>query len=116
MPTEESDFIQDGKVVTIGADGSVAKVDKLNPHQLATDETADKLIEWLDVNIPEGAQWSLKNLHEDPGPNHKYNCPCWQAVAANGKMVSAGETWWNLFEYPLPTAATLDELHHLAAS
>jgi hypothetical protein len=118
MPTSPSDFIQNGVVITIGADGSVAKIDKLNPHQLATTETAESLLEWLDQNIPEGQKWTLLNLYAQTGhdPHHAYNCPAWQAMAANGQYVCAGETWWNLMEYPNPTQSTVDELHRLAAS
>jgi len=117
MATYPTDFIQDGTVTTYGAGGEIVNVQKLNPQQLATDETADKLLKWLTINIPEGCEWTLEDIYLGMnGPNYKYSCPCWQAVAANGQKFSAGVTYFNLFNYPNPTTATVDELHSLASA
>jgi hypothetical protein len=115
--TKPEDFIQDGEVVTYGADGQVANVQRLTAQQLATAETMEKLLPWLEDNIPEGHAWYAHDLYKDMSTtNHKYSCACWQAVSANGAMFSGGLSWWNLFEYSVPTPATLAELHTLASA
>ena len=109
------DFIQDGTVTTLGAAGEIVKVQELNPQQLATDQTKDKLLVWLAENIPEGNPWSARDLYAGNNANYQYNCPCWQAVAANQQQFNCGLLWQNLFYYPVPTQSTLDELHTLAS-
>lgn len=112
MPTSDSDWIQDGTVTTYDTDGSVYEVVQLPPQGLATEDTANKLVEWLDANIPEGALWTLRDDYElmSQGQQH-FNCACWMAVAANGFSVNAGNCWYNLFAYPNPTQAQVEELH-----
>lgn len=112
--TDPSDWIHDGEVTTTWPDGHTT-TEPLNYQGLATDETADKLLDWLDTNIPEGAEWTKKNINISQG-QVSYNCPSWQAVAKNGFIVSCGHTWYNLFFYPNPTQATLDELHKGASA
>jgi hypothetical protein len=116
MPTvQDSDFIQNGFVVTMGDDGQVYKAEKIFPRSLATDETTAQLLAWLDENIPEGQQWAKRDINVSQGQTI-FTCPCWQAVARNGFMVSAGYTWYDLFYYPNPTQATLDLLHQGAST
>jgi hypothetical protein len=115
--TNPEDWYQDGTVTTYGADGEIASVQNLNPQQLAKEDSASKVIAWLEANIPEGNAWTLKDIHpEMTNYNHSYNCPCWMAVAANGQQFNAGELYWNLFEYATPTQSVVDELHRLAGA
>jgi hypothetical protein len=109
------DYIQDGTMVQYGADGSISQVVKLNPQQLATDESRDKVLEWLADNVPEGAPWTTADDHAAmTNSQTKYNCPCWKAVAKNGQEFNSGELYHNLFDYASPTPAVVDELHRMA--
>jgi hypothetical protein len=115
MPVDDSDFIQDGTVTEYGADGQISKVQKLNPHQLATHETTVKVLDWLAANISQGNPWTALDLHIEMTNSHTtYNCPCYMAVAANGQQFNAGELDWNLFNYATPTASVVEELNRLA--
>jgi hypothetical protein len=117
MPTYPTDFIQDGYVTTIGADGKVASKQHLNPQQLATDPTLDKVLMWVADNVPEGCPWTYVDLNaEMTGPNHSYNCASWNVVAANGQKFNAGQLYFDLFNYSVPTQSTVDELHRLAGA
>ena len=117
MITEKpSDYIQDGYLVTFGADGGIKDVQHLNPQQLATDATAAKVMTWLTANVPEGIAWTLVDQHVAmTNANNKYNCPCWVAQAQNGQQFNAGELNHNIFGYANPTQSVVDELHKLAA-
>jgi hypothetical protein len=117
MPTYPSDFIQDGYVTTLGADGEVASTQHLNPQQLATDATRDKVLTYCTENVPEGIPWTYVDLNaEMTGPNHSYNCPSWNVVAANGQKFNAGQLYFDLFNYSVPTQSTVTELHTLAGA
>jgi hypothetical protein len=112
--TEPTDWIQYGVVSTTHPDGHVTR-EHLNAQGLATTATADKLRTWLDENIPEGREWIITNNHVNGG-SVIYNCPCWMAVAQNGFQVNAGNCWYNLFYYPDPTPAQVEELHKGASA
>lgn len=117
MPVKKSDYIEHGYLTTYGADGEPIDRTHLNPQQLATDESRDKVIEYCEENVPEGSKWAYVDLHaEMTNNNNKYNCPCWMAVAANGQRFNCGELFHNLFDYANPTPAVIDELHRLAGA
>ena len=113
MPVSDDDFIQDGTVTTTWPDATTT-TEPLNPQSHATDETADRLVEYLNENYPEGREWTKKDINVSQG-QVTYSCPCWQAVAANGFMVNAGNCYYNLFFYPDPTPAQETELHEGAS-
>jgi hypothetical protein len=115
--TFPTDFIQNGMQFTVGADGQTVKVTKLNPQQLATDESMVTLLAWLTENIPEGNPWTQLDAHAGyASPNNAFNCPSWQAVAANGQQFSGGQLFFSIFNYENPSPQILDELHTLASA
>jgi hypothetical protein len=112
MPTQPSDYIQNGTVTTYGADGTVVRVQNLNPQQLATDASRDQVLEYCQQNVPEGSPWGFVDLNAQMNTaNYVYNCPQWQIKAANGQLFNAGELFNGLYAYATPSQAVVDELH-----